>query len=154
MLDGSKIADLKIRRLPSTSTHPFFYVRCTLGLSAASTISELATGASVVALGALFGLPDLAAAEAPGWVGPTKLVLDPILLYFEVAFVARIILSWYPKVREARNLSVSCFGRGLRLCGIFPVTYRMLCLLGASTCCNCCGCDRFERVCPRLGSSC
>lgn len=53
-----------------------------------------------MALAALGGLPDLAAAEAPAWVGPTKLVLDPILLYFEVAFVARIILSWYPKVRK------------------------------------------------------
>eukprot|EP00752_Nemacystus_decipiens_P009475 g8471.t1 len=64
----------------------------------ASTASGLAAGAAVVALAALGGFPDLAAAEAPAWVGPTKLVLDPILLYFEVAFVARIILSWYPKL--------------------------------------------------------
>lgn len=69
--------------------------------SAASTASGLAAGAAVVALAALGGFPDLAAAEAPAWVGPTKLVLDPILLYFEVAFVARIILSWYPKVGKA-----------------------------------------------------
>lgn len=63
----------------------------------------------MVALAALGGFPDLAAAEAPAWVGPTKLVLDPILLYFEVAFVARIILSWYPKVRETMVVGrVSC----------------------------------------------
>ncbi|CAM9364070.1 unnamed protein product [Ascophyllum nodosum] len=35
-------------------------------------------------------------AVAPFWVEPTKLILDPILLFFELAFVARIILSWYP----------------------------------------------------------
>lgn len=40
-------------------------------------------------------------------MGPTKLVLDPILLYFEVAFVARIILSWYPKVRKAEGAAHS-----------------------------------------------
>ncbi|CAM9395361.1 unnamed protein product, partial [Ectocarpus sp. 4 AP-2014] len=66
--------------------------------AAASTVSGLATGAAVVALAALGGFPGLAAAEAPAWVGPTKLVLDPILLYFEFAFVARIVLSWYPKL--------------------------------------------------------
>ena len=42
------------------------------------------------ALSALAGFPEVAAAAAPGWVLPAKLVLDPILLYFEVAFVARI----------------------------------------------------------------
>lgn len=68
----------------------------------ASTVSGLAAGAAVVALSALGGFPDLAAAEAPAWVLPTKLVLDPVLLYFEVAFVARIILSWYPKVRHTK----------------------------------------------------
>ncbi|CAM9468368.1 unnamed protein product [Ectocarpus sp. 6 AP-2014] len=66
--------------------------------AAASTASGLATGAAVVALAALSGFPGLAAAEAPAWVGPTKLVLDPALLYFEFAFVARIVLSWYPKL--------------------------------------------------------
>ncbi|CAN0177289.1 unnamed protein product, partial [Hapterophycus canaliculatus] len=64
----------------------------------ASTASGLAAGAAVVALSTLGGFPDLAAAEAPAWVLPAKLVLDPVLLYFEVAFVARIILSWYPKL--------------------------------------------------------
>lgn len=86
---------------PSVCLCPLAY-RCPFGLpaaSAASTAIGLATGAAVVALAALGGFPDLAAAEAPAWVGPTKLVLDPILLYFEVAFVARIILSWYPKVQ-------------------------------------------------------
>ncbi|CAM9328365.1 unnamed protein product [Ectocarpus sp. 8 AP-2014] len=62
--------------------------------AAASTVSGLATGATVVALAALGGFPGLAAAEAPAWVGPTK----PALLYFEFAFVARIVLSWYPKL--------------------------------------------------------
>eukprot|EP00903_Cladosiphon_okamuranus_P006636 g6480.t1 len=69
-----------------------------VGAPPASTVSGLAAGAAIVALAALGGFPDLAAAAAPAWVGPTKLVLDPILLYFEVAFVARIILSWYPKL--------------------------------------------------------
>lgn len=63
-------------------------------------MSGLATGAAVVALATVGGFPDLAVAEAPAWVGPTKLILDPILLYFEVAFVARIILSWYPQVSK------------------------------------------------------
>ncbi|CAB1120935.1 unnamed protein product [Ectocarpus sp. CCAP 1310/34] len=61
-------------------------------------VGGLATGATVVALAALGGFPGLAAAEAPAWVGPTKLVLDPTLLFFEFAFVARIVLSWYPKL--------------------------------------------------------
>lgn len=79
-----------------------------LRLPAASTASGLTAGAAVVALAALGGLPGLAAAEAPAWVAPTKLVLDPILLYFEVAFVARIILSWYPKVRKAAGACSWC----------------------------------------------
>lgn len=63
---------------------------------AAVSASSLAAGSAVVALAAIGGFPDLAAAAAPEWVGPTKLVLDPLLLFFEFAFVARIILSWYP----------------------------------------------------------
>ena len=59
----------------------------------------MATGSALVALAVLGGLPGSAMAAAPEWVGPTKLVLDPLLLFFEFAFVARIILSWYPAVR-------------------------------------------------------
>lgn len=70
-------------------------------------MSGLATGAAIVALAAVGGFPDLAAAEAPAWVGPTKLILDPILLYFEVAFVARIILSWYPQVSRRTSTALS-----------------------------------------------
>lgn len=51
-----------------------------------------------VILLAMGGFPETAAADTPAWVGPTKLILDPILLYFEVAFIARIVLSWYPTV--------------------------------------------------------
>lgn len=59
----------------------------------------VATSFAVIALAGLGGFPETAAAEAPVWVGPTKLVLDPILLYFELAFIARIVFSWYPTVR-------------------------------------------------------
>lgn len=48
----------------------------------------------------LLGGPVAAEAAAPGWVGPAKVVLDPLLLYFEFAFLARIVLSWYPAVRR------------------------------------------------------
>ena len=65
---------------------------------AAVSASNIAAASAIVALAALGGFPDLAAAAAPEWVGPTKLVLDPLLLFFEFAFVARIILSWYPAV--------------------------------------------------------
>lgn len=56
-------------------------------------------GAVALAIAILGSFPVAADAAAPGWVGPTKLVLDPLLLYFEFAFLARIVLSWYPSVR-------------------------------------------------------
>ncbi|CAM9291770.1 unnamed protein product [Choristocarpus tenellus] len=62
------------------------------GSSATTTVAGIATAAFVAAL----GFPDQALAEAAGWVAPAKFILDPILLYFEAAFVARIIFSWYP----------------------------------------------------------
>ncbi|CAN0124720.1 unnamed protein product [Discosporangium mesarthrocarpum] len=61
-----------------------------------------AAGATALAIFTLttVGFPGEALAAAPGWVGPTKLILDPILLFFEAAFIARIILSWYPAVSD------------------------------------------------------
>lgn len=64
----------------------------------------MVAGAAVVSLAALGGFPETAMAAAPGWVGPVKLVLDPILLYFEFAFVARIVLSWYPAVSGCEKI--------------------------------------------------
>lgn len=124
-------------------TNPFTRLR--YRNSAASTVSGLATGVAVVALAALGGFPGLAAAEAPAWVGPTKLVLDPTLLYFEFAFVARIVLSWYPKVRggaevvlsfcvTAATLNVSGFRK--QMSRVYACKRR---LLGNMVCVNCTG---------------
>ncbi len=33
----------------------------------------------------------------PGWVGPTKLVLGPLLSLGTLAFLMRVVLSWFPK---------------------------------------------------------
>lgn len=71
--------------------------------SARAGSSPSASPAAITAMAAvlvlLCGVPAPAAAVAPGWVWPTKLILDTLLLYFEFAFVARIVLSWYPSVR-------------------------------------------------------
>ena len=37
-------------------------------------------------------------AEVPGWVEPTRAVVDPFLLYMEFAFLCRVVLSWYPQI--------------------------------------------------------
>jgi YggT family protein len=43
-------------------------------------------------------LVEPACAAAPEWVAPVRLIFDPLLLYFEFAFVCRIVLSWYPNL--------------------------------------------------------
>ncbi|CAM9838383.1 unnamed protein product [Phaeothamnion confervicola] len=54
-------------------------------------------GGAAFALAVAAAAAEPALAAAPGWVAPTRLALDPALLYFEFAFVCRIVLSWYPQ---------------------------------------------------------
>jgi YggT family protein len=58
----------------------------------ARAVSAAAIGLAVVSAAS----PALAA--VPEWIAPTRLVLDPALIYLEFAFVCRIVLSWYPKM--------------------------------------------------------
>jgi YggT family protein len=61
-------------------------------MQSARAVSAAAIGLAVVSAAA----PALAA--VPEWIAPTRLVLDPALIYLEFAFVCRIVLSWYPKI--------------------------------------------------------
>ena len=58
------------------------------------TPGSLALGAGLAAL--CLAEPAFAADDV-SWVGPTKLVLQPILTLGTVAFVLRTVLSWFPK---------------------------------------------------------
>lgn len=45
---------------------------------------------------ALLAAVEPAAAADVGWIAPTKLVLGPVLSLFTIAFLMRVVLSWFP----------------------------------------------------------
>ena len=60
---------------------------------------QLNRSATAAAIGlAILTSASPALAAVPEWIAPTRLLLDPLLIYLEFAFVCRIVLSWYPKI--------------------------------------------------------
>ena len=56
-----------------------------------------ARGAALCAAAACFAVVEPAAASDVAWVTPTKLVLQPLLTLGTLAFLFRVVLSWFPK---------------------------------------------------------
>ena len=69
--------------------------------TSAATFAPAADNARAAALWAggvaLLAVVEPAAASDVGWVGPVKGVLQPLLTLGTLAFLMRVVLSWFPK---------------------------------------------------------
>ena len=59
--------------------------------------STPATASAAAAALALLAVVEPAAASDVSWVAPTKFVLQPLLTLGTLAFLMRVVLSWFPK---------------------------------------------------------
>lgn len=61
------------------------------------TVTAEACTTALCAAATVFAMVEPAAASDVAWVGPTKFVLQPLLTLGTLAFLFRVVLSWFPK---------------------------------------------------------
>lgn len=61
------------------------------------TVATPAIATASAAALALLAVVEPAAASDVSWVGPTKFVLQPLITLTTLAFLCRVVLSWFPK---------------------------------------------------------
>ncbi|KAL7560021.1 hypothetical protein ACA910_013512 [Epithemia clementina (nom. ined.)] len=70
-------------------------------LSSQSAMTDVSLNAAIttVVTAASFVSSSIQLSETEAWVQPTIFIMDPVLNFFSFAMLARVVLSWYPKIK-------------------------------------------------------